>query len=171
MQIITNMQENAQFLPSVSTLSLTEAAVSKYLMESPQIFGLAAVLVKVEHWVFDRIDLSKELQARREARLAMAGTLLAASINRLDAGAALIDFLCSMSSRRRFVLIWYFEAIRPKLVQELAEYAFMYRHQQPNCAHYVHWLDVVSKSQLLARVFSAENVEAVSAILARKSHH
>ena len=157
-------------MPRVPLLDFGEQAVASYLMEEPDVYGLAASLAKVEHWVFDRANLPAEQRHTREQRLATASAVLSDVVKRLDAGAELVDFMCSVSSRRRFVLMWYLETVRPSLIEELAEYAFRYRHQQPNCAHYVHWLDIVSRAQLIARIFSQENVNAVNALLGRLKH-
>jgi len=164
------MEQTAHFRPTVRHLDLGEVAVTSHLMDEPDVYGLAATLARVEHWVFDRSGLPESQRQGREARLAAASAVVEGVMLRLDAGAELIDFMCSVSSRRRFVMLWFLETVRPSLVQELAEYAFRYRHQQPNCAHYVHWLDIVSKAQLIARIFGDDNVVAVTELLRRFKH-
>lgn len=164
------MNQATQAAPKAPFLDFGENAVASHLMEDPDLYGLAASLAKVEHWVFDRINLPVDQRISREQLLATASSVISDVVKRLDAGAELIDFICSISSRRRFVLIQYLETVRPTLIGDLAQYAVKFRHQQPNCAHYIHWLDIVSRAQLIARIFSQENVDAVNALLERLRH-
>lgn len=155
---------------SPASLDLSRAAVDARLMSEPGVYGLAATLATVEHWVFDRTGLTPDELRSREGKISSASDVLEQLSEKLDASEDLIGFIVSLSSRRRFVLLWFFEESRPALVQELAQYAFRHRHQSPNCAHYVHWLDIIAKSELISRIFSEENTQAVCRVLAAWKH-
>lgn len=155
-------------LATLPHLDLSQPAVDAILMDDPVVYGLAAMLGSVEHWVFDRSCLSSEKALLREHKLQEAAAVISRGVRDLQANGVLIDFVVSLSSRRRFVLLWFFEQHNPQLVGEITNYAFRNSGRAQNCAHYVHWLDIVERSDLIENIFSQENARQVVKVLSSR---
>ena len=149
------------------SVDLGSPAVDSQLMQEPVLYGLASVLGKVEHWVYDRDKPGHASEPEREIRLRQAAIVLSRVLNRLPASIEVVEFIVSLSSRRRFVLLTMFQQSNPALTGDLTQCAYQNREQSRACAHYIHWLDVVQRAQQIQQIFSAENAAKVCAVLAR----
>jgi len=146
-------------------LDLSTPGVTAALMEEPTLYALAAKLAKVEHWVFDRERPGHLTSHERERALIHAGNVLSTLTPMLTAAMEIIEMIVSLSSPRRFELLSYFDRSNPDLAGRLSEFAFAYRRQSVSCSQYVHWLEIVEKSQQIRRIFGEENAQRVCAVL------
>lgn len=151
-------------------VDLGSPAVDSQLMQEPVLYGLASVLGKVEHWVYDRDKPGHASEREREVRLNQAANVLSGIVDRLPASIEVIEFIVSLSSRRRFVLLSMFDQSNPSLAGELTHFAYQHREQHRACSHYIHWLDVVQRAQQIQQIFSSDNAAKVCAVLARSRH-
>ncbi len=150
---------------TAASLDLSTPGVTAALMEEPTLYALAAKLAKVEHWVFDRERPGHLSSHERERALVHAGNVLSALTPMLVAAMEIIEMIVSLSSPRRFELLTYFDQVNPELAGQLSEYAFAYRHHSVSCSQYVHWLEIIEKSQQIRRIFGEENTQRVCAVL------